>query len=143
MVSVAPKLYSLAAVVILALASRCAAQELQIIGLKGIYGANSPIPFTIVKHVPGPVTFAVSAELLWKGKVYLERWDIFGKSLKMAVRREITLKQKTMELKWDVPHLMSAIRPEVGKTYRLRVDVLTPEKKQIYSEPFSISSPTI
>ena len=87
MVSIAPKLYSLIAMAVLALASPCTADQLQIADLKGRYAANAPIQFTLVKQAPGTLTVAIASEVLWEGKFRADRWDIFGNGLKMVVRR--------------------------------------------------------
>jgi hypothetical protein len=115
-----------------------ATDQLKITGLKDTYPANAPIPFTVTKQVPDLVTFAVAAELWLDGQFQETRWDIFPNVLKVAFRHPIELRDSPLNLNWDVPKLMPAIRPRAGWRYRLRIDVLTPQKEHIFSETFSV-----
>jgi hypothetical protein len=122
----------------LVLASESSAEQLKIIGMKDAYSANAPIPFTLTKQTPDLVTFAVAAEVWDDGRFHEIRWDIFSNALKVAFRRPIEFRKGALELSWDVPRLTPSIRPRPDATYRLRIDVLTPQKEQIYSQPFLI-----
>src|SRR5256885_956718 len=121
-----------------AIHASCMADQLKIAALESSYAANAPISFTVVKEIPGAVTFCVASEILYEGRWRDDRWDIFSHAYNLVVRRDRRLDGPSVDLRWDIPHLLAGIRPEAGRTYRLRVDVLTPKKEQIFSPPFAI-----
>jgi hypothetical protein len=121
-----------------ALVRSSSADQLKIAGLKDTYPANAPISFTVSKQAPGSVTFAVAAELWIDGEFREASWDIFANAWGVVSRDPIELRDTPLNLKWNVPSVAPEIRPQPGWKYRLRVDVLTPQKEQIFSQPFSI-----
>lgn len=109
-------------------------------GLKESYKVSSVIEFKVVKNIPDPVSFACAAELQVNGEFQERRWDIFQNALKAVSHlRPKEIKSKSLTLKWDIPHQLSAIRPREGDIYRLRIDTLSPKGEPIYSRPFLIT----
>ena len=123
---------------------RCAAvmpvaPQLEITGLNPSYPVNAPIPFTIMKRAPGKVAFACAAEIQIDGRWQEVTWDIFSKAVKaLSQFRSHSIATDTLEMKWDVPALTPSLRPEAGRTYRLRIDVLSPKTESFSSSAFSI-----
>jgi hypothetical protein len=106
--------------------------------LKDHYRINEPISFTLKKTTKQPIDFACAAEKMVDGKVILTNWDISRNVYKLVVREPRTMRTDSLDLKWDAPNLMKGLRPEAGRLYRLRIDIMSPTEEHIYSTPFSI-----
>lgn len=126
-------------------AGSCVAQQsksaplVSIKDLQASYGSDRPIHFEVKKNVAEPVSFVCAAETLVDGEFRESRWDISQNALKLAVRKPKQIQKETVDVIWDIPHQMKAIRPEAGRVYRLRIDTFSPREEHIYSSPFSIT----
>lgn len=113
--------------------------QIEIRGLKPSYRVNAPIPFTVVKHMQGEVAIACAAEMYIDGHWQETRWDIFSPADKeLSWSRSHSIRAEASEMVWDVPHIKPNLRPKVGRSYRLRIDVLRPKGESIVSAAFSI-----
>src|SRR5438128_11885638 len=88
-----------------AIHASCMADQLRITALEPSYVANTPISFTLVKDIPGPVTFCVASEIFYEGRWRDDRWDIFSHAYKLVVRQDRSLDRPRVDLRWDIPHL--------------------------------------
>jgi hypothetical protein len=104
--------------------------------LKRSYAGDAPIPFTIIKHVPGEVAFACAAEMQIDGRWQQVTGDIFSQA--PGQLRSHTITTDEWETKWDVSALTLAARPQRGGTYRFRLDVRGAKAEPFFSAPFVI-----